>query len=480
VDRKYAETVMSRLWLIALAYVLALMCAPMARAAGVWSPPRRLVAVPRGVEAQEPELARDSAGDAVAVWLDVSRGSSGRVEASTRRQGGAWSPAVTLGSGDLRYPQVAMDLQGRTTVVWSQASNDPRRRGKPRTARVEVEARSYSVGGGWGAGVVLATRHERLEEVEGEDGGSPTPQIAAQGDEVVVAFALLEPKAKPFEGREDVLLFTGKAGRWSAPVLAAHTFGDREMQLGVDARGERILAWSGAAVTRGWVETQIVSRNGRTRGPAQTVSRRSGAAEELSLAVNPSGEAVLAWSQRLADGDGSGPDEATTRPAGGRFEEKPVILARKAEAALTAVGADGTATVQFVREKGIPPVEEGAGLEAAIHTAEGGWAKPTLVHRGVSPLALSVGAEGQLLGLWEGSIPGPLFEEEPRSIGVLDASVQPARGIWQAPRTISPPGTEADGAALGVAADGQATAIWVLSPSEHGETIETSDYAPSP
>jgi hypothetical protein len=358
-------------------------------------------------------------------------------------------------------------------------SRDPPQRGKPRTVRVVVKASSYSIASGWATEVVLAARQERLEEVDGEDGGSPTPQIAVRGEEVVVAFALLERKAKPFEGREDVLLFTGHAGRWSAPILVAHTVGNTEMRLGVDARGERILAWSGAAVSRGWVETQIVSRNGRTRGPAQTVSTRSGSADELSLAVNTGGDAVLTWSQELADGDGRGPDEATTRPAGGRFDEKPVILVHKAYAAFAAIGADGTATVQFNRVREGDGEEVGAGLEAATHTAKGGWDKPTLVLHGVAVLALSSGPDGELLGLWEGGVPGPLFEGKPREIGVIDASIQPAQGSWQTPQTISPPGTSEDEAALGMAANGQATAIWVLRPPpEHSETIETSDYQP--
>jgi len=86
---------------------------------------------------------------------------------------------------------------------------------------------------------------------------------------------------------------------------------------------------------------------------------------------------VLTWSQELADGDGRGPDEATTRPAGGRFDEKPVILVHKAYAALTAISAGGAATVQFnrVRESGEEQV--GAGLEAATHTPwAGGTSRP--------------------------------------------------------------------------------------------------------
>jgi hypothetical protein len=263
---------------------------------------------------------------------------------------------------------------------------------------VEVKARSYSVASGWARGVVLAARHERLEEVEsGEGVGTPSPQIAIRGEEVVVAFALLERGARPFEGREDVLLFTGHAGRWSAPIAVAHTVGDTEMRLGVDGRGERVLAWSGAGASRGWVETQIVTRNGRTRGPAQTVSARSGAARELSLAVNTRGDAVLTWSQQLPDGDGRGPDEATTRPAGGRFNTKPVSLVHKAYSAFTAINESGTATVQYNRvakskKEELGPEQVNAGLEAATHTASGGWSKPTLVSRDAGLAALSAAA----------------------------------------------------------------------------------------
>lgn len=455
-----------------------MLCAPAVGDAAGWSPPLLLVAVPSGFEAQGPQLVRDSTGDAVAVWTDVEkRGSGSRVEASTRLRGGAWSAPVTLSYNAVSEPRLAMDSQGRTTVVWSQMSRDPRRRGRPRTARVVVKVRSYSPTGGWGAEAVLASTDERLEELDSEGGGTPTPQIAARGEEVVVAFALLERKAKPFEGREDVLLFTGLGERWSSAVLVAHTIGDTEMRLGVDGRGERILAWSGAAAVRGWVETQIVALNGRTAGTAQTVSARSGAAEELSLAVNARGDAVLTWSQELADGDGQGPDEATTRPAGGRFSTKPVVLVHKADSAFTAINESGTATVQYNRVKQSGQEQVGAGLEAATHTALGSWSRPTLVARDVDLLVLSSGPDGELLGLWEGGVPGPLFEGKPREIGVIDASIQPVLGSWQTPQTISPAGTSDDEAALGVAANGQATAIWVLRPPpERSETIETADY----
>jgi hypothetical protein len=464
---------------IASACVLALLCVPAASHASGWSLPRLLVSVPSGVHAEGLELARDSAGDAVAVWVDFDGPSGGSVEASTRRQGGAWSAPVRLGHGDFSVsnPQVAMDSLGRATVVWAQTSYDPRRRGEPRTVRILVKARSYSVARGWGASVALVARHELLAG----EAGIPEPHIAVHREEVIAAFAIRERRAKPSGGREDVLLFTGDARGWGSPIVVGHTTENTEMRLAVDGRGERILAWSGNPEGSGWVETQVVTRSGRTSGPAQIVSTKSGAADELSLAVNSRGGAVLTWTQELADGDGRGPDEATTRPAGGRFDKRPVILVHKAYAALTAIGADGVATVQFNRVMRKSDGEEvGAGLEAATHTPKGGWNKPTLVARGVFLLALSSGPDGELIGLWEGGVPGPPFNGEPREIGVIDASIEPAQGSWQPPQTISPPNTSEDDAALGVAANGQATAIWVRRPNEHTETIETGDYQAEP
>jgi len=109
-------------------------------------------------------------------------------------------------------------MDSRAMRPWSGSRRHaiPGAGGEPATLRVVVKARSYNVARGWTPGVVLAARHERLEELESEGGGTPWPQIAIHGEEVVVAFALLERGAKPFGGREDVLLFTGHAGRWSA------------------------------------------------------------------------------------------------------------------------------------------------------------------------------------------------------------------------------------------------------------------------
>jgi hypothetical protein len=301
--------------------------------------------------------------------------------------------------------------------------------------------------------------------------------VAALGKEVVVAFTLLARGAKPFEGREDLLLFTERAGRWGTPVVVAHSVGENELQLGVDGLGERILAWGGDAVNHSWVETQIVRRDGTRVGPPQIAG--GGFTEDLSLAVNKRGDAVLAWCQKLNDGEGRGPVEATTRPAGGRFPKKHVVLAKKSNGPLVSIRADGTATVLFSPVAPSHGEQRVTGVEAATHTARDGWAKPVPVAGGVVLVALSSSPDGELFGLWEGAVPGPLFAGKPRLVGVIDSSIQPAGGSWQPPVTISPPGAHEYRAALGVAANGHVTALWLLNPGRQiNETFESSDYVP--
>jgi hypothetical protein len=208
------------------------------------------------------------------------------------------------------------------------------------------------------------------------------------------------------------------------------------------------------------------------------LSAKSKTVYALDLAVNSRGGAVLTWSQELPEGEGYGPVEVATRPAGRRFTTKPVRLVRKSLPAVTAINAQGTATVLFERSipEGPPREEEESGpLEAATHPADGGWSKPEIVSPQANPQALACGPHGELLALWEANL--GLSGQPPERHAVIDASIRPAGGTWQPPTTISPQDTGDAGLAL--AASGHATAIWLREPTSGTHLIETADYEPA-
>jgi hypothetical protein len=449
-----------------------------------WGIPQTVFAGGVGSELLAPSIARNAAGDAVAVWdrSTSGKGESNAVEAATERAGGSWSAPLRLSSGSLGivYPEVVVDSRGEATVVWEQSTVAGKPGTKRRSARFLVEARSHRATGGWGRTVVLASSQIPPQE---DEQPAPDPQVAVDPrGGVVVAFNMRERNATPVNGREDILLFTRRDGRWHKPAVVAHTVNNGEMRLAVDGRGEALVAWNhgGPSGSReAWVQALLIAHNGRPEGPVQTLSARSKTSYALDLAVNSHGGAVLSWSQELPEGEGYGPVEAATRPAGGRFTTKPVTLVRKSVPAVAAINQQGTATVLFGRSipaKGLEQEEDGP-LEAVTHPADAGWRKPEIVSPVGIPQAMTCGPNGELVALWETDL--PLSVKPTERHRVIDASTQPAGDVWQPPETISPENTSEDTAGLAPAANGQFTAFWVRGPTFGTQLIETAEYEPA-
>jgi hypothetical protein len=88
-----------------------------AAAGGGWQAPVDLSAP--GSDAEEPSVALDPAGDAVAVW-DRYDGSDDIAQAATMTPGGAWQPAVDLSAAgeSAKEAQVALDPAGDAVATW--------------------------------------------------------------------------------------------------------------------------------------------------------------------------------------------------------------------------------------------------------------------------------------------------------------------------------------------------------------------------
>jgi hypothetical protein len=155
-----------------------------------------------------------------------------------------------------------------------------------------------------------------------------------------------------------------------------------------------------------------------------------------------------------------------------------VTLTHKSLPAVAAINAQGTATVLFERSIPEGSEQEALGpLEAATHPAAGGWSKPEMISPQANPQALACGPHGELVALWEANL--GLSGQPPEPHAVIDASIQPAGAAWQTPETISPENTSEDTAGLALAANGQATAIWLREPTYGTHLIETADYEPA-
>jgi len=132
-------------------------------AAGSWSAPVTLSDPGQG--ASSPQIASDSAGNAVAVWTR-SDGTNLRIQAAYKPAGGAFGAPVTVSAalGDASAPQVSMDATGKAIVVWQRFDGTK--------LRVQAAIRSAGAGGSFGATTTLSAPGSDAFE----------PQVAAGND----------------------------------------------------------------------------------------------------------------------------------------------------------------------------------------------------------------------------------------------------------------------------------------------------------
>jgi hypothetical protein len=180
---------------------------------------------PAGYNADTPQVALDSAGDALAVWrFDGSPAST--VQSAYRPAGGAFGPAQTVSvTGPLpaQAPQVAFDGQSDGVVVWQQADGtDP---------RVYASVRSSGGGGSFSTpSTVDAGGQEALE-----------PRIAGDGRSAVIV------SWKTFNGitsSTQAAVRAAGAGFGPAAIISSTGAEEGTPEVGVDGQGNGIAVWS--------------------------------------------------------------------------------------------------------------------------------------------------------------------------------------------------------------------------------------------
>jgi hypothetical protein len=435
---------------------------------GAWSAPEK-VASSRVWEYTRPLVATDRAGDGVLVWHreEQLNETLGGIEASTRTTG-SWSAPVVLASGRsgaVFDPQLAMSARGQATAVWQSLK--------------KIQVASGRLPGGFA----------RARTLPGPVQGEPyKPRVAldARGDATVVY---------PRSGT-GLWVFTRRAGRrWRAlPALAGTSRSDiSEPQVATDGRGEAIVAWvRGNRGGGSQVQAVVLGANEEPGHAPQTLfSAKRQEVGELRLAVNGSGDAVLAWQQEKKGG--STVIEAATRRAGARFSHPQALSRQKGIHELSAaIDARGLVAVLFARtistqqrvpeesSNSYPTYTQTAAVEVLTHAVGERWSEPSRLAPNAKgstfePQVACDPSAGTLVAVWTNA----RFRstETATYTGNIETSIAGSSGSWQAPAVISPPSSFAP--ALAVSANGKAAAAWVgASESSNTESIETAGYDP--
>lgn len=282
----------------------------------------------------------NAAGDAVVVWEHLVNQTM-VVQATVRPAGGTFSAPVNLSAAGATgpLPRAAIDGAGNVTVVWQQWG--------PESAIVQAATRP--AGGTFSAPVDLSA-----------PGNVSGAQVATNAGETVAAWARVDSTPSSI-----VQAATRSAGGAFSAVadLSAAGHGGVDPQVGVDAAGNAVAIWSRFDGTSRVV--QVATRPaGHLFGAPTDLSLAGRDALVPGLAVNPAGDAVVAWQR--SNGTNTIVQSAVARAGAGFAPPADLSLpGRDATAPQVGIDADGDAIVGWQRSDGASTIVQAAGYDAA-------------------------------------------------------------------------------------------------------------------
>jgi PKD domain len=329
----------------------------------------------------------------------------------------AWLPPVTLSTGAVFAPDVAVNDRGDAVVAWQA----PDRRIVARFRAAEA--------GEWGAPAVLGL---------GSEGGT-RPGLAIDDDgDAVVAWRSSGPAV---QSTVLAALRSATSGDWGAGVRLSNEGVTHEPVVRADEDGNTIAMWVRPdAERRNHLETAYRRAGSFWQPPIEVASGRW--LFGLDLEVGPGGRALLSW----VDEDAGNVVRAAFGRAG-RWET-PVELARDVAYLDTAaaIGGGGRAAVAWTR------VEHGNSLVqvAVLLASESSWRVANLSFedgQAGSP-ELAIDGSDNITAAWATNVD---FEAS-----FLAAGAE----TWRRPVAISPPKNAAAELTLAVNRGGDAVALW--------------------
>jgi hypothetical protein len=247
-----------------------------------WDTPRELGPLGPG-EAEEPAVAMNAAGKAVAVFV-LSNGTGADLYAAEYAPGDGWSAPQSLESRTeaVSAPRVAVDEAGNALVVWRQSDG---------TAE-SVWAARLRMGVGWSSPLLLETG----------TGTVSAPTLAALGSGAAWAAWTQQDAVGP--ARVLASRFTPETG-WAPPELAADNATEALVAVALSLDGSAMIVFrrqleadpaSPAAFATRYVPGVGWSATAPLLGPA--LAR----AEEVSVAMDRWGRALAAWTGPAVQG----------------------------------------------------------------------------------------------------------------------------------------------------------------------------------
>lgn len=225
-----------------------------------------------------PEVATDASGHAIAAWGGLYNG-TWSLWTSRHAPDGGWTTAEVMAENIDRM-RVAMNAQGDAVVTWMQVS--------PVNAFFDVYANRYVPGSGWQGA-------QKLEQVDRQT-LDPVPAVAPDGTATVVW--------QQSDGtlHHVVASQSGRTGVWSPPlVLDTSTTGAGDASIVASSDGSFLAHWVQLGDRFEVWSTRF--QPGTGWGTAQRISDGSANANSAQVSINGAGEVIAMWVQ---DGATSG------------------------------------------------------------------------------------------------------------------------------------------------------------------------------
>jgi hypothetical protein len=257
-----------------------------------WAEPVDLSAA--GEDADEPQLAVEGGGAAIAIWSRLE-GTHRIAQAALRPRGGDWESADDLSDagGNATEPQLAVDPAGGATAVWSRVVG----------TLGTIQSAEMSAGGGWSEAVDLSGAGDDATE----------PQVARAGGRALAAWSLggAGPDSA-IQSREEPI-----GGVWqptqdlTQPALAQTV---ASPQVASDPNGNVAAVWMRTAGSPTVIEGRTKPAGGAWSGLGE-LSELGESAVEPQVALGATGDGASVWSRddganaivQAAGLDGAGP-----------------------------------------------------------------------------------------------------------------------------------------------------------------------------
>lgn len=397
------------------------------RAGGAFSP--AVTVSEAGQDAAEAQLAVDAQGNAIAVWIR-SDGTARRAQAAFRPVGGAFSAPVNLSAGirDDSSPQVSVDSTGRAVAIWTHTAES--------TNQI-VQAAYRSPGGSFGVAV----------DVSPDSGYASDPQVAL--DSLGNVTAVWQENSRI---RQASAVFGGAFGAPTEISTGGASWGDDFAfypEITADDLGNVVVAWSQKLGGSLYASTAAATRpTGGTFGQPTTVLSPGAMDGRPTIGVDAGGTFFVAGASRNNDGRDilasakprGGPFGAQVTVASGASDPNPNSSGMLDEPTL-AFSANGTGALTWAAHDGMKWRIKVARLPAGSQ-ASGFTDAQTLSEAGVSGLAPSIAMDpkGNGIVVWQrtpGGASNVQYAGLDGAAPVLDAVTVPANAVAGSPVAFS-------------------------------------------